>query len=225
MILRARSDIARQYQSHIEQSQCIRIVSATFTRIFRDHCGGRPFHRERNWANRAEARKSCVYFDGRSAPRSVDPPKSRGWPAAGLPRRRPVCLSTGRRRHDGDGQVFPAHRRHGAPRSARRLHAGATPQERGIRHKVAGKTLTCRWFDQVPSRDGPDARIVDRVGVTLTGAKAKSPTRTPSGPRSTSRGMTPPTRRTAPWTRRRAVAPRPWRRAGRHGHIPATRDP
>ena len=52
---------------------------------------------------------------------------------------------------------------------------GATPEERTIRQKLAGKSLTYRyrWFNQVPLRDGNDARLVDWVGVTVTDAKGK----------------------------------------------------
>ena len=52
---------------------------------------------------------------------------------------------------------------------------GATPEERVLKQKVAGKTLTYRyrWFSKVPLRDGEDARLVDWVGVTIADAKGK----------------------------------------------------
>ncbi len=53
---------------------------------------------------------------------------------------------------------------------------GATPEERVLKQKVAGRTLTSRyrWFKEVPLRDGADARLVDWVGVTVTDAKGKT---------------------------------------------------
>ncbi len=64
------------------------------------------------------------------------------------------------------------------PTSQRELYDfidGATPEERVLRQKVAGRTLTCRyrWFNEVPLRDGADSRLVDWVGVTVTDAKGK----------------------------------------------------
>ncbi len=52
---------------------------------------------------------------------------------------------------------------------------GATPEERTIRQKAAGKSLTYRyrWFNRVPLRDGTDARLVDWVGITITDAMGK----------------------------------------------------
>ena len=52
---------------------------------------------------------------------------------------------------------------------------GAVPEERTVRQKVAGKSLTYRyrWFYEVPLRDGTDARLVDWVGITITDAKGK----------------------------------------------------
>ncbi len=53
---------------------------------------------------------------------------------------------------------------------------GATPEERVLKQKVAGRTLTYRyrWFSEVPLRDGADARLVDWVGVTIADAKGKT---------------------------------------------------
>ena len=53
---------------------------------------------------------------------------------------------------------------------------GATPEERTLKQKVAGKSLTYRyrWFKEVPLRDGTDARLVDWVGITITDAKGKT---------------------------------------------------
>ncbi len=53
---------------------------------------------------------------------------------------------------------------------------GATPEERVLEQKVAGRTLTYRyrWFSEVPLRDGADARLVDWVGVTVADAKGKT---------------------------------------------------
>ena len=93
-----------------------------------------------------------------------------------LPRRRPVRLPAGRRRHGGGGRRRPAHRQADIAqrplRPHRRRHAA---EERVLEHKVAGRTLTYRhrWFNRVPLRDGTDARLVDWVGVTITDAKGK----------------------------------------------------
>lgn len=53
---------------------------------------------------------------------------------------------------------------------------GASAEERKLRQKVAGRWLTYRyrWFNQVPLRDGADARLVDWVGVTVADAKGKT---------------------------------------------------
>ena len=53
---------------------------------------------------------------------------------------------------------------------------GAPAQERLLKQKVAGKTLTYRyrWFNQVPLRDGHAARLVDWVGVTITDTTGKA---------------------------------------------------
>ncbi len=46
---------------------------------------------------------------------------------------------------------------------------GATPEERVLKQKVAGRTLThrYRWFSKVPLRDGEDARLVDPFRLYL----------------------------------------------------------
>jgi len=53
---------------------------------------------------------------------------------------------------------------------------GATPDERTVTQKAAGKRLThrYRWFTDAPLRDGGDAMPVNWVGVTITDAKGKA---------------------------------------------------
>ncbi len=52
---------------------------------------------------------------------------------------------------------------------------GAPCNERTITQKAGGKRLTYRyrWFDGAPLRDGKDARLVNWIGVTITGANGK----------------------------------------------------